>query len=104
MELHEPTHVVLLSSPGLGHLMPVIELGKRQVLHHSFKVTILAVTSQTSRTDMQILNSVLTPSLCRIINIPSPDLNGIVDEKDCMVTRLCIMMRKAVSKCHHALE
>ncbi|KAK7313057.1 hypothetical protein VNO77_37418 [Canavalia gladiata] len=95
MEVHKPTHLVLLSSPGLGHLIPVIELGKRFVFHHNFKVTILAVTSQTSHAEAQILNSTLTPNLFNfnVIQIPSPDLTGLVHENDAVVTRLCVMMR-----------
>ncbi|TKY66500.1 Anthocyanidin 3-O-glucosyltransferase 5 [Spatholobus suberectus] len=97
MELYKPTHVVLLSSPGLGHLIPVIELGKRFALHHNFKVTVLAVTSQTSHAEAQILNSAVTPSLCHVIDIPSPDLivTGLLHQNDRMVTRLCVMMREA---------
>ncbi|CAJ1978551.1 unnamed protein product [Sphenostylis stenocarpa] len=95
MEMQNPTHLLLVSSPGLGHLIPVIELGKRFALHHNFKVTILAVTSQTSRVETQILNSVLTSSLCHIIDIPSPDLTALVAENDAVFTRLCVTMREA---------
>ncbi|CAJ1978549.1 unnamed protein product [Sphenostylis stenocarpa] len=95
MELQNPTHLLLVSSPGLGHVIPVIELAKRFVLHHNFKVTVLAVTSQTSRVETQILNSVLTPSLCHLIDIPSPDLTGLLAQNDRMVTRLCVMMRES---------
>ncbi|RDX95311.1 Anthocyanidin 3-O-glucosyltransferase 5, partial [Mucuna pruriens] len=94
--LHKTTHVVLLSSPGLGHLIPVIELGKRFALHHHFNVTVLAVTSQTSRAEKQILNSALTRSLCHVIDIPSPDLTNLLHENDRMVTRLCVTMRAAI--------
>ncbi|KAK7368252.1 hypothetical protein VNO80_10276 [Phaseolus coccineus] len=95
METRKPTHVVLVSSPGLGHLIPVIELAKRFVLHHSFKVTILAVTSQTSRAETQILNSALTSSLIHLIDIPSPDITALVAQNDAVLTRLGVVMREA---------
>jgi len=95
METPKTTHVALVSSPGLGHLIPAIELAKRFVLHHNFKVTILAVTSQTSRAETQMLNSALTPSLCHIIDIPSPDITALVAQNDAVVTRLCVVMREA---------
>ncbi|KAK7405274.1 hypothetical protein VNO78_06474 [Psophocarpus tetragonolobus] len=94
MEIKEPTHVVLISSPGLGHIIPVIELGKRFVVHHSFKVTILAVTSKTSRAESQIINKAL--SLYHLINIHPPDLTAHLHQNDRMVTRLCVMMRHAL--------
>ncbi|TKY66503.1 Anthocyanidin 3-O-glucosyltransferase 5 [Spatholobus suberectus] len=95
MELHKPTHVVLLASPGLGHLIPAIELGKHFALHHNFKATILAVTSQTSRAKTQILNSALKSSLCHVIEIPAPDLTGLLHQNDATLTRLCVTMREA---------
>ncbi|ESW29756.1 hypothetical protein PHAVU_002G096500 [Phaseolus vulgaris] len=95
METRKPTHVVLVSCPGLGHLIPVIELAKRFVLHHNFKVTILAVTSQTSRAETQILNSALTSSLFHFIDIPSPDITALVAQNDTVFTRLCVVMREA---------
>ncbi|KAL2327629.1 hypothetical protein Fmac_021056 [Flemingia macrophylla] len=95
MELQKPTHVVLLSSPGLGHLIPVIELAKHLVLHHNLKATVLAVTSQTSLAEKQILNSSLIPSICHIIDIPSPDITNLVHKNDSVFTRLCVLMREA---------
>ncbi|KAK7313056.1 hypothetical protein VNO77_37417 [Canavalia gladiata] len=96
MEVHKPTHVVLLSSAGLGHLIPVIELGKRFIINHNFKVTILAVTSQTSEAEAQTINTALATSLCHVIEIPSPDLTGFLHENDAVVTRLRVMIRVAV--------
>ncbi|WVZ26282.1 hypothetical protein V8G54_004826 [Vigna mungo] len=95
MEPPKLTHVVLVSSPGLGHLIPVIELAKRFVLLHNFKVTVIAVTSKTSPAEAQILNSLLTPSLCHLIDIPSPDINALVAQNDAVVTRLCVVMSEA---------
>ncbi|XP_027917076.1 anthocyanidin 3-O-glucosyltransferase 5-like [Vigna unguiculata] len=95
METPKLTHVVLVSSPGLGHLIPAVELAKHFVLLYNFKVTVIAVTSQTSRAETQILDSVLTPSLCHLIDIPSPDITAFVAQNDAVVTRLCVVMREA---------
>nr|KYP50080.1 Anthocyanidin 3-O-glucosyltransferase 5 [Cajanus cajan] len=95
MEQHNPTHVVLVSSPGLGHIIPMIELAKRFVLQHNFKATVLAVTSQTSTAEKQILNSALTPSLCHVIEIPSPDITDLVQPNDAVLTHLSVIMRQA---------
>ncbi|BAT74895.1 hypothetical protein LR48_Vigan02g165400 [Vigna angularis] len=95
METPKLTHVVLVSSPGLGHLIPVIELAKRFVLLHNFKVTVIAVTSQTSPAEAQILNSLLTPSLCHLIDIPSPDISALISQNDAVFTRLCVVMSEA---------
>lgn len=91
-------HVVLLSSPGLGHLIPVIELAKRFLLHHNFKATILAVTTQTSEAEREVLRS----SSCDVIEIPVPDLPTLTTEV-VVFTRLCLAMRAVVPAIRSAL-
>ncbi|XP_061374485.1 anthocyanidin 3-O-glucosyltransferase 5-like [Gastrolobium bilobum] len=97
---HRPEHIVLVSSPGLGHLIPVIELGKRFVLSNNFKVTILAVTSNTSEAETNILKSAMTSELIDVVEIPSANIDGDAG----MVTRLCVMMREALPAIRSALS
>ncbi|KAL6177381.1 hypothetical protein ACLB2K_048907 [Fragaria x ananassa] len=35
----KPPHVVIVPTPGLGHLIPLVELAQRLVAHHNFTVT-----------------------------------------------------------------
>ncbi|CAI8608957.1 unnamed protein product [Vicia faba] len=93
MDLHKPAHVVLLSSPGLGHLIPIIELGKRFLTHHNFKVTILAITSQTSHTESQILQSATNPSLYTLIQIPSPNISSLLPPSAAVCSRIFLTVR-----------
>ncbi|MCI16044.1 anthocyanidin 3-O-glucosyltransferase 5-like, partial [Trifolium medium] len=92
MDLHKPSHVVLLSSPGLGHLIPTIELAKRLLIHHNFKLTIIAIKSHTSHAESQILNSATNPSLYTIIQIPSPNIPSHLS----VTARLYVTMRHAM--------
>ncbi|KAF3439041.1 hypothetical protein FNV43_RR17316 [Rhamnella rubrinervis] len=69
-------HVALLSSPGMGHLIPVLELGKRLVTHHNFSATIFVVSSHTSAAECQVLRSSMSPRLCDIVELPSVDISG----------------------------
>ncbi|RVW73941.1 UDP-glycosyltransferase 72E1 [Vitis vinifera] len=41
-------HAALLASPGMGHLIPVLELGKRLITHHGFQVTVFVVATEVS--------------------------------------------------------
>ncbi|KAI4969583.1 hypothetical protein ZWY2020_000497 [Hordeum vulgare] len=41
-------HVVILTSSGLGHILPVSELAKRLAVHHGFTVTIVTYASLSS--------------------------------------------------------
>ncbi|KAL6888987.1 hypothetical protein ACP4OV_010013 [Aristida adscensionis] len=43
-----PPHVVLLASPGVGHLMPLAELARRLVAHHGFAATLVTFATDTS--------------------------------------------------------
>ncbi|KAM4118094.1 hypothetical protein ACB094_02G174700 [Castanea mollissima] len=52
-------HAALLSSPGLWHLISVLELGKRLVTHHNFQVTVLVIASHTSPAESQVIESAM---------------------------------------------
>ncbi|KAF7828819.1 anthocyanidin 3-O-glucosyltransferase 5-like [Senna tora] len=93
-------HIALLSSPGLGHLIPVIELGKHLSLHHKLKVTILAVTSQSSEAESHILESA---NCCKLIEIQPPDISPLLHNQAHIVERLCVVMRESVPAIRSAL-
>ncbi|KAF3439043.1 hypothetical protein FNV43_RR17318 [Rhamnella rubrinervis] len=94
MESSKP-HAVLLSSPGLGHLIPVLELGKRLVTHHNFSATIFVVASHTSVGESQVLKSSMSPQLCDIIELPPVDISGRLDDDAEIVTVISVMMRES---------
>ncbi|KAL4376954.1 hypothetical protein GQ457_02G007390 [Hibiscus cannabinus] len=57
MESTNP-HILLLANPGMGHLIPVLELARRLLSHQSFKVTVFVVTTDhASVTNTQLLQS-----------------------------------------------
>ncbi|XP_061369800.1 anthocyanidin 3-O-glucosyltransferase 5-like [Gastrolobium bilobum] len=72
-------HVALISSPGFGHLISVIELANRLVTQHNLKATVLAITCQTSEPQTQVLNSTMNPNLCDIIEIPGAKISYLFD-------------------------
>jgi hydroquinone glucosyltransferase len=44
MQMQEIPHVAILPTPGMGHLIPIVELAKRLASHHNFLVTLLIPT------------------------------------------------------------
>ncbi|XP_059443376.1 hydroquinone glucosyltransferase-like [Corylus avellana] len=44
MQVQEIPHVAILPTPGMGHLIPIVELAKRLASHHNFLVTLLIPT------------------------------------------------------------
>ncbi|CAK7339523.1 unnamed protein product [Dovyalis caffra] len=87
-------HLVLLASLGMGHLIPILELDKRLVTHHNFDITIFFVASHSSAAESQIIQSAMTPKLCEIIELPQPDISGLVSPDAAVVTQICVIMRE----------
>ncbi|XP_076917857.1 anthocyanidin 3-O-glucosyltransferase 5-like [Bidens hawaiensis] len=88
-------HVVIISSPGMGHLVPVLLLANRLATHHHLHVTILAVTTQTSPVESQLFDSYTDSSHINLIKIPLPDISNSLHPNYNIVTQLAIMMRAA---------
>ncbi|OWM66357.1 hypothetical protein CDL15_Pgr013574 [Punica granatum] len=90
-------HAVLLSSPGIGHVIPIVELGKRLVTHHGFSVTVYVAgaASQPTASENKIIEAAMNPNLFDIIQLPPADISGLVGPEAKVVTRLCVMMREA---------
>ncbi|KAE8703803.1 Anthocyanidin 3-O-glucosyltransferase 5 [Hibiscus syriacus] len=87
------THAVLLSSPGLGHLFPVLELGKC-LRTLDFKVPIFVISSRTSATESQVIESFKSLNRCEVILLPPPDISHLVHPDAVVVTRLAVVMRE----------
>ncbi|MBA0833864.1 hypothetical protein Goarm_006281 [Gossypium armourianum] len=93
MESEMEPHVVLLSSPGLGHLTPVLELAKRLATLSNSKVTIFVVPS-LSAAESLVIQSFMSLNLCRIILLPPPDISHLVHADAAVVTRIVVIMRE----------
>ncbi|KVI08876.1 anthocyanidin 3-O-glucosyltransferase 5-like [Cynara cardunculus var. scolymus] len=91
----EKLHVAIISSPGMGHLIPVLLLGNRLATHHHLHATILAVTTQTSYVESQLLASLMDSRHINIIKIPLVDISNLLHPNDAVVTQLAVMMREA---------
>ncbi|KAA8531810.1 hypothetical protein F0562_006473 [Nyssa sinensis] len=87
-------HALILSSPGMGHLIPILQLGERLVTDHKFEVTILVVTTPSSA-ESQLLHPPTGPKLFNIIELPPVDVSGLLDPDAKVVTQLAVMMREA---------
>ncbi|KAI6695355.1 hypothetical protein NL676_023065 [Syzygium grande] len=104
MEKPNKLRAALLSSPGMGHLIPVMELGNRLVADHGFEVTVFVLPSQASRTEAEIIESAMTPKLLEVVELPSPDLLAAGLGPDAtVVTRLAVMMRESQQAFRSAL-
>lgn len=69
-------HVAIIPSPGMGHLIPLVELAKRLVDNHGFTVTfIIPGESLPSNAQRSVLNS-LSSSIASVF-LPPTDLSDV---------------------------
>ncbi|KAE8703804.1 hypothetical protein F3Y22_tig00110462pilonHSYRG00109 [Hibiscus syriacus] len=94
MPKNDNPHAALLSSPGMGHLIPVMELGKRMTTHHDFHVTIFFAASDHGSTT-SLLKSPTLENL-NIVTLPSVDISSLVGPNTQLVEKLLLIMRESL--------
>ena len=104
MQITKP-HAALLASPGMGHLIPVLELGNRLVNHHNLHVTVFVVAAAdiTAEKISQLLDSSPNDHL-DVILLPSVDISGIVDPDTNMVTKIVVTMHESLPALRSAIS
>ncbi|ESQ45460.1 hypothetical protein EUTSA_v10010324mg [Eutrema salsugineum] len=96
MQITRP-HAAMLASPGMGHVIPVIELGKRLAGSHGFHVTIFVLEADAASAQSQFLNSPgCDATLVNVIGLPSPDISGLVDPSVNFAIKILFMMRQTI--------
>ncbi|KAL1189824.1 UDP-glycosyltransferase 72E1 [Cardamine amara subsp. amara] len=96
MKITKP-HAAMFASPGMGHVIPVIELGKRLAGSHGFHVTIFVLEADAASAQSQFLNSPgCDATLVNVIGLPPPDISGLVDPSAFFGIKLLIMMRETI--------
>nr|XP_016464361.1 PREDICTED: anthocyanidin 3-O-glucosyltransferase 5-like [Nicotiana tabacum] len=99
-------HIGILSSPGMGHLIPVLVLGNRLATYHNIKITILAITTSSSSSETEFLKkSTLTDEkkTIEIIPIPSVDISHLINSSTKVFTQLRLLVREALPKIHSTI-
>ena len=90
-------HAAMFASPGMGHVIPVIELAKRLAGSHGFHITIFVLEADAASVQSQFLNSPgCVANLFDVVGLPSPDISGMVDPSAFFGIKLLIMMRETV--------
>ncbi|KAF5463939.1 hypothetical protein F2P56_014062 [Juglans regia] len=89
-------HAVIVSSPGVGHLVCNLELGNRLVADHNFHVTFFVVLESpgASPGESQLIQSATTRKLLHVVVLPPVDVSGEVGPNAPIFTRLTAVMRE----------
>ncbi|GMI68126.1 hypothetical protein like AT5G26310 [Hibiscus trionum] len=103
MQTRKP-HAALLASPGMGHLIPVLELGKRLVSHHGFNVTIFVVTADASLSQSQLRKvSETAYDLLDVVLLPPVDVSGQIDKTTSILSQIDMMIHEALPSLRSAI-
>ncbi|KAK3224056.1 hypothetical protein Dsin_011081 [Dipteronia sinensis] len=104
MQITKP-HAALLASPGMGHLIPVLELGNRLVNHHNLHVTVFVVAAAdiTAEKISQLLDSSPNDHL-DVMLLPSIDISCIVGPDTNMVTKIAVAMHESLPALRSAIS
>ncbi|KAL0788987.1 hypothetical protein Bca101_005233 [Brassica carinata] len=89
-------HALLVASPGLGHLIPILELGNRLSSVLKIHVTILAVTSGSSPIETEAIRAAVARGTCEVRELPSIDIDHSPDAT--VPTKIIEMMRATKTK------
>nr|GMD06135.1 anthocyanidin 3-O-glucosyltransferase 5-like [Ipomoea batatas]GMD99635.1 anthocyanidin 3-O-glucosyltransferase 5-like [Ipomoea batatas] len=92
-------HIGILSSPGIGHIIPALVLANRLAAVHNVKVTVFVITTAGSPTERQLLES----SRLNIVQIPPVDISALIDANTKRLTQLCLLVRAALPGVRSAL-
>ncbi|XP_010029834.2 UDP-glycosyltransferase 72E2 [Eucalyptus grandis] len=90
------THIALLASPGIGHLIPVLELGRRFAVQHHFLVTIFVVTTDASAAQSQLPHYSSYRDLLNIVFLPPVDVSDLATGSMAILSQLVLLMRRAM--------
>ncbi|KAK4418538.1 Hydroquinone glucosyltransferase [Sesamum alatum] len=71
-----PPHIVVLPSPGMGHLIPIIEFAKKLHHHHRISTTLIMSTSAPLSKTQNTLFSTLPPGI-DYIHLPPINLDDL---------------------------
>ncbi|XP_020217726.1 UDP-glycosyltransferase 72E1-like [Cajanus cajan] len=88
-------HAALLASPGMGHLIPMVELGKRLLTHHGFHVTLFVVTTDSSTTT-QLLHQTSNLNSLNIVQVPPIDVSHKLPPNPPLATRITLTMMESI--------
>ncbi|XP_016489675.1 hydroquinone glucosyltransferase-like [Nicotiana tabacum] len=72
-------HVVLLPTPGMGHLVPLVEFAKRLIHEHDFSITVILPTNgPISESQKKFLNSL--PSTMNYLLLPPVNFDDLPED------------------------
>ncbi|KAI3860914.1 hypothetical protein MKW92_030259 [Papaver armeniacum] len=96
-------HVIIMPSPGMGHLIPITEFAKRLVLDHGFSATLITPTETNSSFEATKLGLNSLPSAISTIFLPPVDLSDLSDDTE-IGTRITATVDRSLPAFSHSVR
>nr|AFJ52920.1 UDP-glycosyltransferase 1 [Linum usitatissimum] len=93
--------VVMVPSPGHGHLIPFVELSKRLLLRHNFSITIIVPDNGSGMIPQRQLLQTLPPTVSPLY-LPPVSLSDVPSDAN-VITRVTLTMIRSLPAIHDAL-
>nr|POF19571.1 hydroquinone glucosyltransferase [Quercus suber] len=88
--MEQKPHIALLPSPGMGHLVPLVELAKLLLLHHDFHITciipVLGSPSKAMKAVLQALPTSIDHVFLPPVILEEEEIKGLKLEVQAMLT------------------
>ncbi|XP_062030406.1 hydroquinone glucosyltransferase-like [Rosa rugosa] len=95
-------HVAIIPTPGLGHLIPLLELAKRLVVHHNFTVTVLIPNDGTNLTPQKKLLEALPETISSTF-LPPVNFDDLPPES-AMETKIALTLARSLSAIRNSVK
>ncbi|XP_026440669.1 hydroquinone glucosyltransferase-like [Papaver somniferum] len=93
---HDIPHIAILPCPGMGHLIPHLELAKRLCNYHGIQVTFFVYLTEASAAQSQYLIAHPLPESLHVYHLPPRDISTFVTDFTDIQTRICIIIRESL--------
>lgn len=99
------SHVALLSSPGMGHLIPMLELGHRLASTFGLRVTIFVVATDASTVESHLEREYSAyRHILDVILLPQVDLSSLMDRSIAIVPKVILIVRHSLQSMRSAIS
>ncbi|PIA55638.1 hypothetical protein AQUCO_00700152v1 [Aquilegia coerulea] len=97
-------HVAILSSPGMGHVIPCLELAKCLVSHHDVEVSFFVPSTESSYHQTQLLQqSISNTDDLHVIILPPVDISNMLPIDVSVPVRITLIVQKSLPAVRSAI-
>ncbi|KAM0050341.1 putative hydroquinone glucosyltransferase [Helianthus debilis subsp. tardiflorus] len=100
--MEKPAHIAIVPSPGMGHLIPLVEFAKKLTAQHNLSATfIIPNEGPLSHSQCEFLDSL--PNAINYTLLPPVNFDDLPQDAK-IETRICLMVTRSVTALHATIS